>query len=326
MEKIKLNGDNFAALKMGFAEVLLSQAFANPKLNYKVENSDLVFHYTTLEKFVSIIESQSFYFTNLNYLNDSKEYYHGVDLIIKIIKNYSTTEHKRAILDAVVENITHIYKSPKYIACFSKNGDLLGQWRAYANNGKGIAVGFRTENIPDFHALNISPMNIEYNESVQTNVITEIITIALNYFEEIKEVFDWTGYSYEYLISTQIIETLEVFISTFKHPTFSEEKEFRLEYCVDGNMNKKEDHQLMFRATENLIIPFLKIPYSDPEYDNEYKSLDEQPSLKKKLPIEKIIIGPSLNFDLNYESIQNLLLTYGYEKIEIVQSEIPYRL
>lgn len=165
--------------------------------------------------------------------------------------------------------------------------------------------------------------NIEYNESIQKNVITEIITIALNYFEQTKEMFDWKGYDYEYLVSTSIIEFLKEFISTYKHPTFSEEKEFRIEYCVDGNMNKIEDQELMFRATEHLLIPFLKIPF----IDSHEVSDSEAPLIKKKkLPIKKIIIGPSLNFDLNSESIQNLLSKNGYKDIEIVESKIPYRL
>lgn len=135
-EKLKLDGKFFATLNMGFANTLLKQSFANPNLNYKVDNADIVFHYTSLEKFISIIESQSLYFTNLNYLNDSKEFQHGVDIIKDVIKNYSTTESKSLILEAINKNIQYIYKSPRYIACFSKNGDLLSQWRAYANHGK----------------------------------------------------------------------------------------------------------------------------------------------------------------------------------------------
>lgn len=322
-EKLKLDGKFFATLNMGFANTLLKQSFANPNLNYKVDNADIVFHYTSLEKFISIIESQSLYFTNLNYLNDSKEFQHGVDIIKDVIKNYSTTESKSLILEAINKNIQYIYKSPRYIACFSKNGDLLSQWRAYDNHGKGIAVGFETDELDNFHAIDISMKNIEYNESIQKNVITEIITIALNYFEQTKEMFDWKGYDYEYLVSTSIIEFLKEFISTYKHPTFSEEKEFRIEYCVDGNMNKIEDQELMFRATEHLLIPFLKIPF----IDSHEVSDSEAPLIKKKkLPIKKIIIGPSLNFDLNSESIQNLLSKNGYKDIEIVESKIPYRL
>jgi len=29
-----------------------------------------------------------------------------------------------------------------YIACFSEKGDLLSQWRAYADDGEGVAIGF----------------------------------------------------------------------------------------------------------------------------------------------------------------------------------------
>lgn len=29
-----------------------------------------------------------------------------------------------------------------YAACFSEEKDLLSQWRGYANNGAGVAIGF----------------------------------------------------------------------------------------------------------------------------------------------------------------------------------------
>lgn len=37
------------------------------------------------------------------------------------------------------------YDEPLYTACFSGNGDLLSQWRGYAGDGTGIAIGFKTK-------------------------------------------------------------------------------------------------------------------------------------------------------------------------------------
>ncbi len=37
-----------------------------------------------------------------------------------------------------------------YCSCFSKNGDSLGQWRAYASDGKGVAIGFNRQYLESF--------------------------------------------------------------------------------------------------------------------------------------------------------------------------------
>jgi hypothetical protein len=38
--------------------------------------------------------------------------------------------------------IPNIIQRKMFLTCFSENGDLLSQWRAYGNNGDGVAIGF----------------------------------------------------------------------------------------------------------------------------------------------------------------------------------------
>lgn len=321
--KIKLNDSIWANLEYQLANHLLNEAFVNPNLNHKIENSEIVYHYTTLESFISIVESQSFYFTNLNYLNDRKEYDHGVDIILDTLKLHThneTSESKLKILTYVEKNLESVHKSSRYIACFSKNGDLLSQWRSYGNQGKGISVGFKTSDLDYFDGGFINCMNIEYREEFQRKIIYEIIKIILDYFENIKNSIDWIGYNYESLVSKSIVQILEEFISNFKDPSFDEEKEFRLEYKIDGNINENDNNKLFFRSNGSLIIPFYKIEYVD---KNDNLSIE---SKYKKLPIEKIIIGPSLDYKLNKNSIEIFLSKLGYKNIEIIQSKIPYRI
>lgn len=321
--KIKINDKTWANIEYQLGNHLLKEAFANPNLNHKLENSEIVFHYATLESFLSIVESQSFYFTNLNYLNDRKEYNHGVQIILETLKdqaNNKASESKLKILSYVEKNLESINKSSRYIACFSKNGDLLSQWRAYGNQGKGVSIGFKTSDLGYFDGVSLSSMNIEYREEFQRKIINEIIKIIIDYFENIKDLIDWDGYNYELLVSKSIITIIEEFISNFKDPSFDEEKEFRLEYKIDGNINEKDNNKLLFRSNGSLIIPFYKIEYVD---KNDNLSIGWQ---YKKLPIEKIIIGPSLDYELNKNSIESFLLKFGYENIEIIQSKIPYRI
>jgi len=49
-------------------------------------------------------------------------------------------------------------------SCFSLAGDVLSQWRAYANYGQGYVVGFNAKQMTN---LNIKALKVEYNEKKQ---------------------------------------------------------------------------------------------------------------------------------------------------------------
>lgn len=85
-------------------------------------------------------------------LNDPSELSHGLSHAVKILNSKAAkgppesklfTEDLAAFLQQ-----GGIQKSGHYFMCsFSSCGDDLGQWRAYADNGRGYAIGF------DAHAL-----------------------------------------------------------------------------------------------------------------------------------------------------------------------------
>lgn len=41
--------------------------------------------------------------------------------------------------------LKHYAESSSYITCFSRNGDLLSQWRAYGDDGKAVSIGFNSK-------------------------------------------------------------------------------------------------------------------------------------------------------------------------------------
>lgn len=55
------------------------------------------------------------------------------------------------------------------ISCFSKNGDLLSQWRAYAEDGKGFSIGFDSNYI--YHGLGVNINSVVYEEETQYRLI-----------------------------------------------------------------------------------------------------------------------------------------------------------
>jgi hypothetical protein len=108
---------------------------------------DTLSHYTTAEGLIGILSSGSIRATHCRYLNDSMEMKHGLkitrDVISQQSKHLDNKLHK--LLFKKLGNLVKYYDLNKpmgepYVACFSKRGDQLGQWRAYGARGLGYSI------------------------------------------------------------------------------------------------------------------------------------------------------------------------------------------
>ncbi|RKN83484.1 DUF2971 domain-containing protein [Ulvibacterium marinum] len=328
-DKIKITAENWASLKLDLADKLLKASLTNDKVKKAVEPYETIYHYTSFEGLIGILESQNLYATNINFLNDRKELKHGIGLIQGVLNSFETKKESEKIIEFLRSNLSKISETDRYVTCFSRNGDLLSQWRSYGNNGKGVAIGFCPFHIEESIYDWVDCMNIMYNELEQIEVLEEYIKISLDYFNGYKELLDWEGFDYDYLVADTLIYFLEAIIANFKHPSFREEEEFRIEYRFDGNINKQKKKILYFRNSNNLIVPYIKLIS---RFKKERKKGINNSKVMKhtennlKLPIKEIILGPSLDFELNKIGLGKLLLKTGYEHIEIKDSKIPYRI
>jgi hypothetical protein len=332
MEKIKINGDNWTALRLELSDQIMFNAIGNEKLNKQFPSIENLYHYTSLNGLISIIENQTIYCTNLDFLNDKKEFKHGVSLILSVIEKLKQENYEPNILNKVEQNLDRISKSERFVTCFSKNGDLLSQWRAYTNQGKGVAIGFDFRNFKYSINQTVFGRHIEYDENYQQQVIEELIRIIIEFFKSRKEIIDWEDFGFEWLVNTVIIEFLQVKISSYKSHSFQEEQEYRFEYEIDGTMIKKRDEEIFFRASDTLIIPYIKLKakykkFIEDKEKGKYDDYGEYPSFAiDKLPIKEIVIGPSLDFDSVKRGIEELLYKFEYKEVKIIKSEIPYRI
>lgn len=167
----------------------------------------IIYHYCSIDIFLSIIENQELWVSDIFKMNDSSEekyledllrFYlkriHGELLKDKKFKEYlkkneeeeqeelrkkSFEEYYNKIFSYEVKKSIQNYininkflainellkekskKIKRYICCFSGDGDLLSQWRAYADDGQGISVGFKKSQIKDFlKELEVETINI----------------------------------------------------------------------------------------------------------------------------------------------------------------------
>jgi hypothetical protein len=331
-KKIEITGEVLTALNMQLGDTIFAEVFRNEKLGKIFPETNIIYHYTSIFGLISILESQSLFCTNINFLNDKREFKYGVSIIEEVIQKLKKENFENSILKIVEVRIDQIYKVERYVTCFSKQGDLLSQWRAYTNQGKGVSIGFDLHKIDSSLDKHISGKHIEYDQDLQLQVIEEIFRIIIVFFLERKDIFDWTNQNFDNHVSYVIIDFIQEIISSYKSDSFKEEQEYRFQYVIDGNMVKKEEVDIFFRSSDTLIIPYVKLETKYRKFlrdkeNGEYESAGAYPTiLLKNLPIKEIIIGPSLVYEDIKFGIEELLLKHNYENVRILKSDIPYRL
>jgi hypothetical protein len=119
----------------------------------------IVYHYTSQEAAYNIIDTESFRFTNIHFLNDGAEWLGFFDFAKRL--------HQEAPIPWVAEelarrdkNVEHLgslgYEDAQgetanmvsvFVACLSSVRDAGSQWVQYANDGQGICLGFDAERL-----------------------------------------------------------------------------------------------------------------------------------------------------------------------------------
>ncbi|MDQ5879469.1 MAG: hypothetical protein QG638_2205, partial [Pseudomonadota bacterium] len=102
-------------------------------------------HYTSGHGLLGIIGSSSIWATKIQYMNDSKEFAHAIELAGISIRTRKAAQSNRrfsAFCDALIEHLERISGMPFYVACFSEVEDSLSQWRGYCPSGFGYSIGF----------------------------------------------------------------------------------------------------------------------------------------------------------------------------------------
>ena len=104
-----------------------------------------LYHYTDLAGLRGILRDRSLWCTQIYSLNDPSEIEYGLAVVKRVIDNIiSTGSTETAFLEKLKRFISMSYGPllDPYTISFSENDDLLSQWRAYANEGRGYSIGF----------------------------------------------------------------------------------------------------------------------------------------------------------------------------------------
>lgn len=300
----------------------------------------VVYHYCGLDTFYKIISNSTIRLSNVIKTNDREEMVYILPLIIDVceqcLSEYNrnlSTEYKLED-DFVRQLFEYTFNELSincYVVCFSAEGDLLSQWRGYANDACGVSIGFDTN---CFFPL---------AKSIQSNYdFAQVYYSPNKLVEQIKKYFAkhirnrWTTDDKEN--SLNIMNTVKklsiaLLYNTvfYKNPYFEEEAEWRLVYHPFGNIrgvNKRIDYVDRMAETFNMSVEedFIRSPMEFRVSNNKIISYyDLNFSRIKREFVRKIIIGAKA--DIKDMDLELFLYKSGYSpmNIEITKSVIPYR-
>jgi hypothetical protein len=316
--------DLFIGRRHTFAETGPYVSFLNPLNNslygywsqYQCGRPDLLHHYTTIAGLIGIIQSGTVWATDIRFLNDSTELQYARDILLQRIEEEISTQTTSFPHKTFWERAKEAFKSgPKdyqFISCFCEDGDLLSQWRGYAGGTGGFSIGFDSNVVNAVSANNPSVFfrRVIYESKIQMEIFNHIISevntcITVNAggptSDEQSNILAHIGHIFGTLV--------EELLYAFKHPSFHEEKEWRLVITTDLTHDL---NSLLFRTTSASIIPYTEIKYS----------IAPRCPL---LPIKKIIQGPAANKDYGKIAVVSLLTKHGYEHVDVEDSTVPLR-
>jgi hypothetical protein len=104
------------------------------------EITETLYHYTDERGLRGILENETIWFTDYRHMNDPSELLHGITMVKDVARVAANGADARARL--FLETLSDMFSVENFsanleflIACFSRDRDDLGQWRAYAANG-----------------------------------------------------------------------------------------------------------------------------------------------------------------------------------------------
>lgn len=313
--------------------------------------SKTLYHYCSLNTFLSIIKTSSIWLSDVQKSNDYKEmswfrqhYYEF------LLEKYTNTDDKdiKTICEIIFsiaakdgfdkvpwwlhqavndnsQQILNIFQSLRvYSFCLSELSDSLGQWRGYADDGRGVAIGFSYDYFRSIigRGLRCPVFNFMFGDISYRTDFTSL-------FERMFLLHDKSKNA-EYVLNAMM--DLTHASALFKHPSFSEEKEWRIISLMEDYGVTEE--MLNFKKFDSVSSDEYKKNFGTPQIDYVVKGADIIPHMEIKLKnlskaINRIVIGPKCN--LLERDVRHILLRFGVlesfddQNIEVVFSESPYR-
>ena len=315
---------------------------------------ETIYHYCSLDTFMQVIGNKTIRLSDLDKTNDYMEKRWGIELLQEVLnkeliqnsinmnleENYWYSEDVHNHVGQLSKEINGYLSHQTLISCFSLENDQLGQWRAYGQDGVGMAVGFNYNYLKrllkGYNEILID--KVVYKKHGQEKLIREKMFVPAmegmwNMFQEdlVKCSDDFSTYFVEEFdcFCEKLDRDTEKVFTFLKNPAFAEEKEVRIVFNTGIHneieskyMKEKLNQQLEIGKNKEIILKPIQhqargnkmVAYADLCFENCISSGI----------IKEVVIGPKSK--VSESDVRQLLLSKGFDDdISIMTSKASYQ-
>jgi len=306
-----------------YADLRPENAFPNRK--------PLLAHDTTIQALEQILRSNEIWLSNPLFMNDLEEVRFGVfqgnNLVMEseeITKSCNTAERAQLFRS----NFTFYFNQfanervlDTYIFCCSEhevndNDGQLSMWRGYGANGNGAAIVF------DASQMNV----VKSSPLIISQVSYDTTEARMAWLNSLLSTFAWILSASNipnerlYIASHCLFERIKLFALFTKHHGFKEEREWRVVYLPERDIEKTLEPMFHYSIGPRGIEPKLKFKVLP------IKGLTADDLSLAKI-IERIILGPTTSSPIATATVLRMfdVINQPDLKTKLRGSSIPFR-
>ncbi len=313
--------------------------YAIERLQEAREQKTKLAHYTSAEAAVKILRSNEIWLRNARIMNDFSEIEHGNQCLLSAWHSAESGAKLKFLLDDIERGLAakignlldegdQERKFETYIFSLSEHDDSdgygrLSMWRAYggASNVAMIFKGLEEDRNWKPKMISLSPVLYADKESFYKQ-----FTNFVSGLEKETEFLKRVSNANQELIPAIILSAFTHAINCTKHPSFSEEREWRLLYSKQIDVFGLDD-----RASDLIVKKSIEIIDGIPQNIAKLQLVDV-PAIDfvdNTLPnlLERIILGPNANPWILFDGIYSEMTAASVDirKVPLKISNIPLR-
>jgi len=269
---------------------------------------EVLYHYTTQAGLLGIIESRTIWATHTRFLNDTSEYQHALDLVLRHIAQIRLKNKSRVpALDAMKEGLSVVEDMFVCVFSLSEVEDSLSQWRSYCGPHSGFAVGISRDTLRKICKLN--DLNLRpcvYDPEEQQQMVEALVESVVRE----SEFFRAHGVDWQAKLGALMAGYMHHLAPLLKDRSYHHEQEWRL---ISRPITTIAEH-MKFRTGTSTIVPYLQI------------SLDR--SANELFCPSRVVVGPTQHQSLATQAVKLLLARNKMEECAdhgVTASKVPYR-
>lgn len=274
---------------------------------------DTLFHYTTATGLEGIFEDRAIRCTRTDFLNDSSEMQHGIDLFLE-----SVWRHKGGALFMAFQRHCELFdwedlaiRHPVFVSCFCSESDNLDMWRGYGNAAPAYSMEFGVWPIlfNTFGEAELLPVVYEKKRQVDflNAVVQEIVKQLSSPFFSQYAAANGNG-----VLFNEILASLWLVFPILKNDGFRSERECR--FVVRQDLQSADSKPVKTCIRRNCFIPYVELEFTK----NRIGGRDN-------MPVRSITIGPCADLALAERGLMAFLREHKLSDIEVRRSDLPFR-